>query len=233
MLCFFIYVGFEPKPTVTNTKLFPLFDSKEYHDLEKQIDSHNKVLLIGDEEDGIRIFIDQYITERNEILNIKRREYHYGKNLNYAYDNIFSKGYVWIMNGISHLLKTKETSEPILWLIENEGALNLKDINYINEFVLTHPTDKFLVVAEVAPSKASKFFQMIQYHELPSKIVSEHFYNNHKLDKVTASNLLNAYGSNLHRINEIFEYDNVALKFSESYSPESEELNELLLSNNK
>lgn len=65
LFLFIIYVGFEPKPTVIHTKLFPLFDSREYHDLEKQIDTKNRVLLIGDEEDGLGIFIDQYIHERN------------------------------------------------------------------------------------------------------------------------------------------------------------------------
>lgn len=103
--------------------------------------------MLGDDEDGLEIFVDQYINERSEILNIKRREYHYGKNLNYAEDNIFSKGYITMAKAVSHVLKTAEPSQPTLWLLENDGALNLKDINYINEFISTHPEDKFLVTA--------------------------------------------------------------------------------------
>jgi hypothetical protein len=61
----FLYLGSEPSATVKNTKLFPLFESKKYHKLEKKIDSANKVLLIGDDDDGLGIFIDQYVNERN------------------------------------------------------------------------------------------------------------------------------------------------------------------------
>lgn len=118
-------------------------------------------------------------------------------------------------------------------MIENNGALNLGEIEEINQFAQTHPNDKFLVTAEVAPTKANRFFKVIEYHELPKKFVSEYLYKNHKLDKVNAQNLLNSFGGNLEKINELIENEEAETHFVESYQAESEQLNELLIANNK
>lgn len=104
----FLYLGSEPLATVKNTKLFPLFESKKYHQLEKKIDSESRVLLVGDDEDGLGVFIDQYINERDTLLKIKRREYHVGKNLEYANNNIFSRGYNYITKTVSSIFKKPE-----------------------------------------------------------------------------------------------------------------------------
>ena len=192
----FITLGAEPSNTVKNTKLFPLFESSKYHLLEKDLDTNQKVLLLGDESDGLGIFVDQYVHERNHLVTIKRRQYRAGRNLDYASDSMFSKGYFFLKNFVNSWWNSGE-KQPVLWVIESEDAFNLLDIQGLERFMNRHLADKFLVTAEVAPTKASRVFKIIQFQELPKKYVSELLFKEHKLDRINAQNLLDSFGGDL------------------------------------
>ena len=117
LFAFFLYLGGEPLPTVTNTKLFPLFESKKYDILEKKLDSESKVILQGDHKQGLGIFLDQYINERSDLITIRRRQYTAGRNLEYASDNLFSKGYHMIRSTAESIVNN-DAHERVLWVIE-------------------------------------------------------------------------------------------------------------------
>lgn len=115
--------------------------------------------LQGDDEQGLGVFLDQYINERSDLVSIRRRDYSVGKNLEYSSNNIFAKGYYFVKNS---LFKNDE-QEKVLWVIESKTPLNLKDMEDIHKFTLEHPADKFLIAAKVIPTKASKNFKIIHY----------------------------------------------------------------------
>lgn len=138
--------GQEHDSTHSRSKLFNLFNHSNYNKIENKIDKNNRIILLGDQEDGIGIFINQFVNERYvQGKYIKRRDYHPGSNLLYKTDTLLLKPYNYLKNHIF------SDNDPILWVIETDNSLTLDDLEEIHQFAESRKNDSIIVVSEAVP----------------------------------------------------------------------------------
>ena len=189
------------------------------------------MILIGDEEDGVGIFVNQYINERATLgKEIKRRTYLPSRNLEHRDNNIFAKGYGFLKRAIAG-----EPSNTTLWVIQTENSLTMDNLEEIFQFSQKHPNANFLVVTEAVPKEAAKAFpsyKIIKFEELSMDDVLKFMTNGFNLDKVQVNNLFKGLDNHLDRIDEfIHSGDHLNETLAATYAKQAENLETLLAVN--
>jgi hypothetical protein len=123
--------------------LYRLFERAPYQKIIRRIDSHDKILLSGKEQDGLGVFLNYYLSIKDRP--IKRRLLDKG-SLEFEMNRAAGAFDEFIHKYITSILWSSAAGN--VWILDN-GLNQLADIdmNAINGLMARHPEDKFIIVS--------------------------------------------------------------------------------------